>query len=256
MTDFSKAKTAGWPTWVDLTTPDTEASRAFYQAIFGWEYNVSGPEFGGYAVARLGNHDIAGVGASEPGAQGKSAFWQLYLATHALDADVARAVSLGASVLTPAMILGDFGGVAVLQDPGGVSFRLWLAGQNIGWQLAEEPGTVGWCELYSPNAKQARDFYTAMFHLTAEPMPGDMEYYILKDGETMLGGIMQIDPAWGDMLAQWVTYFVVANTDETAALVTQLGGKQMGSIDDSPFGRMAALADPFGAIFKIVQMQA
>jgi predicted enzyme related to lactoylglutathione lyase len=69
----------------------------------------------------------------------------------------------------------------------------------------------------------------------------------------MLGGIMQIDPAWGEFHPQWITYFSVANTDETVAVVTKHGGKVMGPIDDSPFGRIAALADPFGAFFKIVQ---
>jgi uncharacterized protein len=51
----------------------------------------------------------------------------------------------------------------------------------------------------------------------------------------------------------WIAYFAVANADETAALVTRLGGKVMGSVDDSPFGRIAALTDPSGAVFKIVQ---
>jgi predicted enzyme related to lactoylglutathione lyase len=37
------------------------------------------------------------------------------------------------------------------------------------------------------------------------------------------------------------------------AKVVANGGKIMGHIDDSPFGRIAALMDPFGAIFKIVQ---
>ena len=55
------------------------------------------------------------------------------------------------------------------------------------------------------------------------------------------------------MPAQWVSYFAVANADETVAKAVAHGGKQMGNIDDSPFGRIAALMDPFGAIFKIVQ---
>jgi predicted enzyme related to lactoylglutathione lyase len=45
----------------------------------------------------------------------------------------------------------------------------------------------------------------------------------------------------------------VANADETVALVTKNGGKIMGKIDDSPFGRIAAVMDPGGATFKIVQ---
>ncbi len=84
-------------------------------------------------------------------------------------------------------------------------------------------------------------------------MPGGLEYYTLKHGDTMLGGIMQIDPSWGQFQPQWMTYFAVSNADETAALVTKHGGKLLGPIDDSPFGRLAAVMDPFGATFKILQ---
>ena len=86
-----------------------------------------------------------------------------------------------------------------------------------------------------------------------DPMPGGMEYYVLKHGEKMLGGIMQIEASWGNMPSQWVNYFSVANVDETAATVKKLGGQQMGPTEDSPFGRIAALKDPNGATFKIVE---
>src|ERR1700694_417611 len=106
---------------------------------------------------------------------------------------------------------------------------------HLGSQVTDEPGATAWFELYSTNAKQSRDFYTALLNATAEPMPGDMEYYVLKHGDAMLGGIMQIEASWGPMPSQWVAYFAVANADEAAATITQHGGKQMGSIDDSPF---------------------
>jgi predicted enzyme related to lactoylglutathione lyase len=80
-----------------------------------------------------------------------------------------------------------------------------------------------------------------------------MEYYVLKHGEAMLCGIMQIDPAWGAFPPQWINYFAVANADETVAVVTAHGGMVLGAIDDSPFGRIAALRDPGGANFKIVE---
>jgi predicted enzyme related to lactoylglutathione lyase len=82
----------------------------------------------------------------------------------------------------------------------------------VGSQVTDEPGSTTWFELYSSDAKRARDFYTAVLGATADPMPGGPEYYVLKHG-----------------------------------------GKVMGPIDDSPFGRIAALMDPGGAFFKIVQ---
>ena len=53
MTTHAYAKPAGTPTWGDLMTPDIDAARAFYHAVFGWEYDIGGPEFGGYTTARL-----------------------------------------------------------------------------------------------------------------------------------------------------------------------------------------------------------
>ena len=143
--------------------------------------------------------------------------------------------------------------MAICADPTGASFGLWQADQHVGWQVSDEPGATTWYELYAPDAKQARDFYTVLLGATADPMPGGLEYYVLKHGEEMLGGIMQIDPAWGNLQPQWATYFAVANADETAATIKRLGGKVMGGVDDSPFGRLAAVMDPWGAMFKIIQ---
>jgi predicted enzyme related to lactoylglutathione lyase len=151
------------------------------------------------------------------------------------------------------MAVGEFGTMATCEDPTGAAFSFWQAGSHVGSQVGEEPGSAAWYELYSSNAKQARDFYMAVLGATADPMPGGMEYYVLKHGAQELGGIMQIDPSWGDFHSQWITYFAVANTDETVAVATRLGGKLMGPIDESPFGRIAALMDPGGAAFKVVE---
>lgn len=256
MTKHLQAKPVGTPTWVDLMSPDPEAARKFYHAVFGWEYDVGGPEFGGYTTARVGQYTTAGIVGNQPGAPSMPAAWNTYFATQDIEADVARAVKLGATVLSPAMVVGEFGGMATCTDPTGAPFCLWKAGRHVGAQIVNEPGSTAWHELYTPNAKQARDFYTALLGATADPMPGGMEYYVIKHGADMLCGIMQIDPAWGAMPAQWINYFLVANTDETAAIAVKNGGKQMGSIDDSPFGRLAALTDPAGAMFKIIQAPA
>ncbi len=253
MPTHEHAQPAGTPAWIDLTTPDAEASRAFYHAVFGWEYDIGDPEFGGYTTARLGKRSTVGIVGNQPDGPQLPAAWGLYFATNNIDADVARAVSAGAKVLYPTMMVGEFGGMATCEDPAGATFSFWQAGQHLGAGVTNEPGSMAWHELYTPNAKQARDFYTNILGASADPMPGGMEYYVLKHGEQMLAGIMQIDPAWGGLQPQWITYFAVANVDETVAIVTKLGGKIMGNIDNSPFGRIAALMDPHGATFKIVE---
>lgn len=247
------AKSAGTPTWVDLLSPDPEASRNFYHAVFGWEYDIGGPEFGGYTTARIGNRSVAGIGGQMPGAPPTPAFWQLYFASDDLKADVAKAQRLGAKEVYPSMEVGQFGGMASLADPTGAEFNLWKAGTHVGSQVTDELGATAWFELYSPDAKKARDFYTAMLGMTADPMPGGMEYYVLKRGDEMHAGVMQIDPSWGNLPPFWATYFSVKNADEAVATILKHGGKIQGNIDDSPFGRLAAVVDPHGANFKIIQ---
>jgi uncharacterized protein len=256
MTTYSKAKPAGRPTWVDLNAPDAEAARKFYQALFGWEYEIGGPEYRGYATARLNQRRVAGIAGPMPGAPGAPPAWSIYFASDNAEADAARAAKLGARVLFPAMAVGTMGSMAVSADPAGAPFGFWQAGQHYGSEVSDEPGSTTWYELYAPDAKKARDFYMALLHATAEVMPGDMEYYTLKHGEEQLAGIMNIDPSWGNFPPKWMTYFAVANADATAALVSKLGGKVFGNVEDSPYGRLAAVADPFGAQLKIVQLPA
>ena len=253
MSTFSKPKPAGTPTWVDLASPNPEASRAFYHAVFGWEYDIGGAEFGGYATARVGKLTVAGIGGQMPGSPPGPATWNLYFASNDLAADSARAEKLGATVLSPAMEIGEFGGMAVLKDPTGAAFSFWKAGMHIGAQLMEDAGSTAWFELYSPHAKQSLDFYAALLGASTETMPGGMEYYTLKHGEYQMCGIMQIDPAWGNMQPMWATYFSVVNTDQTVATIVKHGGKIMGNAEDSPFGRMAACVDPVGAMFKVIE---
>ncbi|NNJ12510.1 VOC family protein [Chloroflexales bacterium ZM16-3] len=253
MATYSEAKPAGRPTWIDLMTPDIDAARAFYHTVFGWEYDIGSPEFGGYTTARVGDLAAAGLAGPQPGTPPMPAAWSLYFATDNIEADVARAVELGAKVMYPAMTVGEFGSMATCEDPTGAAFSFWQAGQHVGTQITDEPGSAAWYELYSPDAKRARDFYMALLRATADPMPGDMEYYVLKHGETMFGGIMQIDPAWGGFAPQWTTYFTVTNTDAALAAITGNGGKALSNVDDSPFGRLAAVMDPGGATFKIIQ---
>lgn len=254
MSTHTHAKPAGTPTWVDLMAPDVEVARAFYHAVFGWEYDIGGPEYGGYTNARVGQRVAAGMSGPQPGAPPMPAAWNLYFATDDLEADVARAVELGAKVLYPPMTVGTFGSWAVCEDPTGAAFSFWKAGEHIGSQVNDEPGGAAWYELYSPNAQQARDFYTALLGATADPMPGDLEYYVLKHGDNMLCAVMQIDPGWGGFQPQWLTYFGVANADEAVAAITENGGKALSKIEHTEFGRMAAVMDPSGAQFKIVEV--
>lgn len=253
MARFTKAKSPGTPTWLDLMSTDPTASQKFYHAVFGWNYHISGPEFGHYAMAHFNNQVVAGIGGQPPDSNMPTA-WTIYFASADLAADIAKAEKLGAKVFVPPMKIGDNGSMAMLTDPLGGFFGLWQAGTHVGTNITDEHGSMTWHELYATDAKKARDFYTKFLNASSDDMPGGMEYYMLKHGDDMLCGIMQSDPKW-NMPTLWGNYFAVRDIHAAVKVVQDNGGKIMGEIEQTPFGPMAALIDPQGGMFKIIHLQ-
>jgi predicted enzyme related to lactoylglutathione lyase len=52
--------------------------------------------------------------------------------------------------------------------------------------------------------------------------------------------------------AHWSVYFGAEDTDAALAKVTSLGGSVVLPAEDTPYGRLAGVADPTGAQFKLV----
>src|SRR3989475_12527268 len=65
------------PAWVDLASKDAAASRDYYAKLFGWKVEIAGPDAGGYAIAKSGGKDVAGIGpVQDPNAPSA---WSLYI---------------------------------------------------------------------------------------------------------------------------------------------------------------------------------
>src|SRR4051794_11976360 len=52
----------GTPSWVDLGSPDLDATVAFYGGLFGWTSEEGPPEAGGYRMCLLDGVPVAGIG--------------------------------------------------------------------------------------------------------------------------------------------------------------------------------------------------
>jgi predicted enzyme related to lactoylglutathione lyase len=52
--------------------------------------------------------------------------------------------------------------------------------------------------------------------------------------------------------AHWSVYFGVEDTDAALVKVVDLGGAIVMAAEDTPYGRLAQVADPTGALFKFV----
>ena len=76
----SKTFVANAPAWVDLSSKDAAASRDFYSRLFGWKVEEApDPQAGGYALAKIGGKDVAGIGpVQDPKAPSA---WMIYIGT-------------------------------------------------------------------------------------------------------------------------------------------------------------------------------
>lgn len=242
----------GIPSWVDLQTSDPASAKAFYRALFGWDYDDQDVGEGAvYSIATKSGKSVAAV-ASLP-MPGVPPHWNTYVTVSDVDATAALVPGAGGSVIMDAFDVMDAGRMAVIADPAGAILNLWTPKNSIGAELVNEHGTLTWEELMSPDIPAAAAFYKKVFGWEAETNgTPEMQYTEFKvNGRSVAGGMK---PPMEGMPPVWGIYFAVDDTDKTVEIAQANGGSVMqGPMDIEP-GRMAVLVDPTGAIFSVIKM--
>ena len=252
------ATTTGAPCWIDLFSSDTDRSRAFYGDLFGWVGEDAAPEFGGYFNFQLRGGRIAGCMHND-GSHGTPDMWSVYLRVDDAEVTAKEAAAHGGQVYVPAMPVGDLGSMVVLSDSGGAAIGGWQPGAHTGFAAVNEPGAPSWFELHTRAFGSAVDFYRDVFRWDVHAMSDTPEfrYSTLGAGDGQLAGIMDASAFLPDGApAQWSIYFEVTDADAAVAKVTELGGTVVLPAEDTPYGRIASVADPTGATFKLRQPNA
>ncbi|GHD92178.1 VOC family protein [Streptomyces naganishii] len=252
----------GAPNWIDVSTSDLDGARSFYRGLFGWEFRSAGPEAGGYGFFQLDGRTVAG-GMQTTAGQGPPS-WTVYFQSADAEATAKAAEQAHGGVLAQPMDVMGQGRMAVLSDKAGVPFGIWQPGQTKGVDVAGDPGSLCWVELYTPDIAAAAAFYNKVLGLetSAVPFPGGT-YTCVNPAEVgedaMFGGIVPLsdDPVEAEGGPHWLPYFEVTDADATAAKAEQLGGTVRKPAADVPgVGRIARLTDPSGARFAVIRSAA
>ncbi|MFM9371945.1 VOC family protein [Streptomyces sp. Da 82-17] len=257
-TDFA----TGAPCFLDLGAPDVPATAAFYGAVLGWQYEPmgDGEDMEG-GMFRSDGKLVAGLGKlTEEGARSA---WMLYFSVADADATTRAVEQAGGSVRVAPMDLEDWGRMAQLTDPQGGQFAIWQPGKDKGVEKVDETGSLSWTELYTPDAKAAREFYGNVLGWTFDDMelPGGGGTYTLitpagQSEDRMQGGLMQLPPdqlSLANGRAYWHPVFNVTDCDAAVAKVNENGGSvQMGPEDAEGVGRLAVCLDPANADFVVL----
>lgn len=249
----------GVPSWIDLATPNPSASKEFYAALFGWEYDDQPTDQQGvdYTMAQRNGQSAAGMMQLSPemAARGMPPVWSTYVAVDDLDATVERVESAGGGVMQPPMQVMDAGRMAVIADPCGAVICLWEAGNHLGAEVVSEHGAFSWTELITPDPAAVAPFYESVFGWTVQiaPMPNGeyTVFHVAGGNENGIAGAMA--PPMEGMPSFWGVYFAVDDAAATVASARELGAQIM--MDATPMpgvGTLATIVDPQGAVFSIM----
>ncbi len=250
----------GTPSWVELTSPDTDASAAFYGELMGWSAAEPGPEdeTGGYRMFEQDGQNVGGL--TRPMQEGQPTAWSTYVSVADADETAEKVRAAGGDVLVEPMDIMDIGRMAVFADPAGAVFGIWQPKAFGGADLVNVPNSLCWNEVLTRDAEAGKAFYPAVFGWEAgrAPFEGAPESYTLwqLDGRP-LGGMMQMDEGGQfppDVPSHWAVCFAVADTDATVARARELGATITMEPMDTPIGRYGGMIDPQGASFYVMQL--
>ncbi|WP_051342343.1 VOC family protein [Pseudonocardia spinosispora] len=219
--------------WVDLGSPDVDATAEFYRALFGW--SIAAPDSAGYRLASVGDRLVAALGPAE---NRGPPYWTVYLHTEDITASIDAVSAAGGSMVAPPTRAGDAGTAAVVRDPFGEPLSLWQPGGHTGTYASGEHGTFGGVRYRTDSPAVAAAFFRAV-----------ADWRLSDDGTFTVGdrAAATCEPRRSGSGSPWLVEFLVLDIAETIARAVRLGAREMAPNE---------LTDPWGASFAVRQVAA
>ncbi|NEB94513.1 VOC family protein [Streptomyces bauhiniae] len=245
----------GTPCWADAMFTDLEGAKRFYGDVLGWTFGESSSEYGNYTQAYADGKAVAAVVPPMPGQESVSQ-WCLYFASPDAAATAAKVKENGGEVLMEPMRVGDFGTMAIVREPSGAVFGIWQGDAHEGFEAVAEPGAYCWAELFTREPQKADTFLSGVFPYRMKEMADEhVDFRLFDLGADPVLGRMRMGEEFPPEVPSYVNvYFTVDDCDAAVARATERGAVLRFGPMTSPFGRFAALSDPQGASFSVIDV--
>ena len=248
----------GTPSWVELSSPDPNASAAFYRDVMGWSASepAPSPSAGGYRMFQQDGNNVAGLMGHMQ--EGQPTAWATYVSVADADETAEKVKAANGAVIVEPMDVTDLGRMAGFADPTGAVFGVWQPRTFAGADLVNEPNSLTWNEVHTRDPAADKAFYSNVFGWAAgsPSFEGAPESYTVWElAGKPVGGMMQMTDEMfpPDVPPHWSVCFAVADCDATVAKARERGATVVAEPMDMPIGRFAALIDPQGAWFTLMQ---
>lgn len=242
----------GFFKWHDLLSPDVEASRAFYSALFDWQILDESRAGAPYPTIWAAGRKSGGILAAGTSDQAR---WLSYIKVDDVDASARRVAVAGGAVEQGPADVDSLGRLAVCRDPHGAEFGLLTPprGPRSSVML---PGTFAWHELDTPDWERSADFYNPVVGWTTIAYPVDgFGTYREFSGEVAGLGAMEGLPSSGRR--EWLIWFAVDDTATGVRRAVEAGASvETEPIEFPQIGTYAVLRDPLGARFAMLSVPA
>ena len=239
--------------WFDLLTEDAEAAARFYHRVFDWRFERQ--ESGNF-VAVVDDVAYAGISQIETSSSGvDEASWLVGVEVDDVSTLLAKAESLGATVLRDTVTTHPLADWGVLRDPQGAELTLIDSKTRIGG--VEGNGTPYWAELWSRDAAASGRFYVELmgWELSSTERSGERYPFFGTDRDPLAGLLPIGDDIPGES-SGWATYFAVESLGSTLEKVRKAGGRVLLEPDpEIDGGALAIVEDSTGVAFVVVEMR-
>lgn len=241
--------------WAELATPDMNGSLEFYRALFGWG-RAETPSSQGHQTLHIDGADVAAFHASAEPSRHAEARWLVYVASPDVDEAVMQTIRHGGELVTGPEDVHDDRRLALVKDPTGAVLGLWQSKGHGGAQIANQPGTICWCELVTDNTDRAARFFQRLLRWSTQVQDlGHLVYTTFLAGDVACGGMYPMDESWAGETPYWTPYFRVRHCETTVETAVDHGADVKIPPTVIPgLGRFSLLADPQGALFSVMTL--
>jgi predicted enzyme related to lactoylglutathione lyase len=242
---------------IELVTPDLAAAKKFYGGLFGWTFRDIQSGGTKYAEAFLDGRPVAGLLQKDvPADRQRQSAWLSFFSVGDVDAAKKSAVQNGGKVLFEPHNIPNRGKEAVFADPHGAIFAVLASSSGDPADTLAAPGDWIWSSLITSDPGAGAAFYQKVFNYEVFELPAtpDAQHLLLASDDYARASVNSLPANRPKVHSHWLNYVHVEDAIKMTEKVVTLGGRVLVEPRiDRHGGRVAVVADPFGAPFGLLE---